>query len=298
MKHCRPFTFTGYFLYSTTFFLLLNCFFSLSLQAQEEAAEKLLEKASGLMESEQYESAYLLYEEVTTIDLKNKFAYNGMGNCYKQMEKMDSAVIFYKKAIEIDETFASAYYNLGSVYVLIDDVEKALENYNQYITLEPYESDGYVSTGYVFNSMGRPDTALFYFQKALELDSKEKYHYYYLADTYQKLGRIDTGIYIIDQAIAMDTSDVHSYFMKATLYDQNEDYEKAMEGYSLVLEKDDTHIEARKNRAFAAHEIDDSDSVLKDVENLLTKTPIMSPSYFMLLLPTFKKGTKTHVWSM
>lgn len=79
------------------------------------------------MESEQYEKAIRIYEEILKRDSFFADGYNNLGNCYLEEGKLAKAIEVLQRAVEYNPAEGYAYANLAAAYARQGDAQKALE---------------------------------------------------------------------------------------------------------------------------------------------------------------------------
>ena len=78
-----------------------------------------------------------MYNKAIELNAQNKFAYNGLGTCYDNLNDDYNAINFFNKAIEIDPDFSYPYNGLGNLYYFNQDYAKALPYYEGAARLSP-----------------------------------------------------------------------------------------------------------------------------------------------------------------
>lgn len=90
-----------------------------------------------LMKQEKYEDALLVLEKAISVNLLNKYAYNQLGLCLRQLGRFEEAKNAYNVALSIDPNYALAHYNLGVLLELyFQDLNGAYEHFLSYQKLE------------------------------------------------------------------------------------------------------------------------------------------------------------------
>ena len=70
------------------------------------------EKANKLYNSEKYESAIKIYEELLTQDIKSSQLYYNLANSYYRNDQIGLAILNYNKALKLEPNFEDAEFNL------------------------------------------------------------------------------------------------------------------------------------------------------------------------------------------
>ena len=92
-----------------------------------------LAKISKLSKRDCLEEAKILFEEAKGLNDKFAYAYNGLGNYYREIRKWDEAIENYNKAIELDSKFFYPLNYLGDCYRLKEMYKDAKNSFNKAI---------------------------------------------------------------------------------------------------------------------------------------------------------------------
>lgn len=88
------------------------------------------------MESEQYEKAIRIYEEILKRDSFFVDGYINLGNCYLEIGKLSKAIEVLQRAVQYNPAEGYAYANMAAAYARQGDAQKALENAERAIEID------------------------------------------------------------------------------------------------------------------------------------------------------------------
>jgi len=91
---------------------------------------------NGYLKLGKNKKAVKSYKKATGIDARNEWAYLGLGDAYSAMRENSNAIAAYKYAIEINPKNAEAHYGLGVTYDRTVSLTYAFEQYKILKTLD------------------------------------------------------------------------------------------------------------------------------------------------------------------
>jgi tetratricopeptide (TPR) repeat protein len=165
---------------------------SLDIFAQENLDR--FELGKSYLQSESYQEAADIFEEITSKKPSNPSAWNNLGVAYYHLGKVDSAIEMYGVAISLDSVFASAYNNRGIAQNDINNWELATIDYNKAIDLEPTNSAYWNNRGVTFQNLNQFKSAIIDFETALRLGHQDGKPVGNLAFSYKEIGNCDSVV--------------------------------------------------------------------------------------------------------
>jgi len=172
---------------------------------KEESSEEILalEKGMKLVESENYEEAITVLEDLTTKGETAEYYYN-LGYLKTSEEKYNEAIEAFQKATKLDRLFAKAYEAMGhayqrlgkqeeaqkylqkaaDIYMSKDNMQVAEEILNEILKIGKNTVNVYNSLGVLYRKKGDPETALKHYKKAIKVHPQEPYILYNIGRLY------------------------------------------------------------------------------------------------------------------
>jgi tetratricopeptide (TPR) repeat protein len=172
---------------------------------KEESSEEILalEKGMKLVESENYEEAITVLENLTAQGETAEYYYN-LGYLKTSEEKYNEAIEAFQKATKLDRLFAKAYEAMGhayqrlgkqeeaqkylqkaaDIYMSKDNMQVAEEILNEILKIGKNTVNVYNSLGVLYRKKGDPETALKHYKKAIKVHPQEPYILYNIGRLY------------------------------------------------------------------------------------------------------------------
>lgn len=139
--------------------------------------QNLLKEAKSYMDSQQYDHAIRLCEEVVNINSKTDAGYILWGFCLDNQGKHEEATEKFKKATELNPKWDIAFLTYGYYLGKQGKYEEAIKNLKKAIELDPKSEMGYWGWGLALQEQGRYDDALKLFEKAIGIKPKNSLVY-------------------------------------------------------------------------------------------------------------------------
>jgi len=245
--------------------------------------------------------------ETDTTDANELYYRAGM---YMDTEEYELAVSDYKKVIELDPDITYARIDLAQAYLKLNDTTEAISLYQQHIAISDYPEDAYLELGLIYQKKGYNDSTLLYYNKAIEANPDNNQAIYYLAYYYFNTKEYDEALKQANKAIDGNQYDLNYRNLRRKVYirlnkkdlaeeeyqyissndayyfgdyaetakEANEegDYQKAIEYYTLAIEIKEYDIELYRARALVYFGLMKYDSALMDYKRVAE----ISPDYY------------------
>lgn len=172
---------------------------------KEESSKEILalEKGMKLVESENYEEAITVLENLTAQGETAEYYYN-LGYLKTSEEKYNEAIEAFQKATKLDRLFAKAYEAMGNAYKCLgkheeaqkylqkaadiymskDNMQVAEEILNEILKIGKNTVNVYNSLGVLYRKKGDPETALKHYKKAIKVHPQEPFILYNIGRLY------------------------------------------------------------------------------------------------------------------
>lgn len=274
-----------------------------------------IRKATILVESQKYEEALALLEELnkTTFEVEKdrKNVYLWLGITYRELAartKILEEKIKYNKlmkenleeSLKLDNKFHIGMMNLGIAYAEsddgdnsnnINDSKKAIELYKKVLELRPNHKETYFLLGKLYGSMDKYEKAEIYFKKALEQDENYFSANLWLGKVYYELEDYESSLKYLNKALFLKP-ETEAYFMRAEINQKLKNYKEAIKDYLEIDESNDNYYKYRAflNRANINIEIKNfvnAKNFLDDAEKTKQK---LDSNYYKVLFKYFKSS--------
>jgi len=111
-----------------------------------------------------------LYEEVLTLEPRNKFAWYNLGLIDQTRGESAKAEERYREAISVDPDFVAALFNLAVLRTADGDDDEAIELYRQIIEIQPGYAPAHLNLGFALIDIGEGREGRAELETATELD--------------------------------------------------------------------------------------------------------------------------------
>ena len=140
--------------------------------AEPERASLALTAALQAHQAGRLDEAVELYEEVLTLEPRNKFAWYNLGLIDQTRGDAAEAeeLILYLGALDVDPNFVAALFNLAVLRTAAGDEDEAIELYRRIIEVEPGYAPAHLNLGFALIDIGDAGEGQAELQRATELD--------------------------------------------------------------------------------------------------------------------------------
>ena len=115
------------------------------------------------------DEAVRAFQEAISLNPKNAWAHNNIGNALRKQNKLDKAIEAYNKALSIKPDLAEAYSSIGNALRKQNKLDKAIEAYNKAISIKPDFAKAFNNMGIALQDQGKLDKAIRAYNKALSI---------------------------------------------------------------------------------------------------------------------------------
>lgn len=173
-----------------------------------------------------------------------------LGQVYLELDNVEQAEKQFQKALEYDYKNLRALKGLGSLLQEKGDSPSAMYYYLRYLELEPRDSLVLHNIGAIFHNMGNYDQALEYYARALKEDPDDLLILKNQALSLIANRRPSEAKEILLHAATLDSKDDSIDRMLASIFEGENNDEKALEYYRSAISKDPDDPETHLQLAF------------------------------------------------
>ncbi len=202
------------------------------------------------------------------ISLHEKLAY-----LYASKDEIKKAIKEFKRAISLDSTNLDYHLKLGIMYLEDKDYTSALDEFNLILVSIPDSPAANYYAGLTCIEMGQYDKGREYLSK-IKIESE-----FYIESiirigfSYKKEGRMDEAINYVISRIRDGVKSPSLYRFGVALLQEGKKYDKAIEVAKEGLSNFPDAIELYYQLAFVYDEMDDFDKAIEQMENILRINP-------------------------
>ena len=169
---------------------------------------------------------------------KEKLAYNSV-----LVGQYEIAIEIYKEILQKEPKNLYAKYSLGVVYQRLSQFKQAKNIYYELLRGDAENKDEVINNIIAILIEESPREAI-YMLNRLTIQNPEK-HYLFasMALAYEKISDYNSAIKNYIKALELDYNNLNYCYNLGVLYDQNKQYEKALEMYELIVKNNNSNPE-------------------------------------------------------
>lgn len=217
----------------------------------------------------EFEKAVSDFSEALNYAPSAMFYYN-RGRGYHALRDYELSIADYSKALSLNKTDFLTYLNRGNVYLDMGEYELAISDYTEAIKIDVTDYNAYFNRGNAYFAVGNYEAALIDYDKAASLFSQEK--------NKQKGYNKTQNLILRDLEKEITLPDI--YYNRGNVYQQIQEYEKAIQDYTAALHLNSTLEIVFYNRALAYQNLFDYESALMDYTKALEINPSFAEGYY------------------
>ena len=183
---------------------------------------------------------------------KEKLAYNSV-----LIGQYEIAIEIYKEILQKEPKNLYAKYSLAVVYQRLSQFKQAKNIYYELLKGEAENKDEIINNIIVILTEESPREAIYMLTRLTIQNPSRHYLFASMALAYEKISDYNSAIKNYTKALDLDYGNMNYCYNLGVLYDQNKEYEKALEMYSIVVKNNDS-----SNREIAL------DSVKRRIEKI------------------------------
>lgn len=210
-------------------------------QATRELGEAYLAEGRYTMALKELLTAEKMYDQ-------DPFLHNALGITYMAKARLPSAISHFEKAIEIKPDYTPSINNLGRAYAAIGDWDTAIKTFKSIIGNLLYSTPHYPlsNLGYAYYLKKDYTQSKYYYQEALKHAPKFTNALRGLGRVYLDVGKINDAVKMLEKAIDTAPQSAVIYLDLGTAYQRQQNRQKALNAYRLVLALSPDSPEAEK----------------------------------------------------
>lgn len=219
------------------------------IKKEPDNASLFLERALISMQQKDLATALKDLNRTVYIDSNKADAYYYRGDIYFKQNQSREAREDLLKAVSLDPKHEKAYLKLAEIELILEKYSEAIRYCNEVLKINVYSPVAYFMKGMSYKYAGDTVNAISSFQTAIEQDDQ-------FYDGYLQLGRLFTQK---DEALALDyynnaikvrPNSIEAIYHKCMFLQEHGQFNKALEGYDLMLSIDSTNRNANYNKGY------------------------------------------------
>ncbi len=220
-----------------------------------DKANGLYNEGNKLLNSEQYEKAITVYNQV--IGLKPDFyeALSNRGYALGKLHRYKDSLESCEKALQIKSDDVLALNCKGVALQRLQQYDKALAAYDQALQLDQFFVDGWNNRGETLMQLNRDEEAIVAFDKAINI----KYNYYFAWNNkgraLYRLGRYQEAIDVFNKAIELKPDYYYAWIGLGNALTQLQQIQPALAAYDQATRIEPNAYEAWYSRGLALEKL-------------------------------------------
>lgn len=147
-------------------------------------AGELYDRANSAFDSQEYLTAFQLYQAVLDRDPQHLGALVNSGVCARRLGDVDGAIAWYDRALEVDPNDTTALQNRVVAGLLLSRFQDSLPLAKRLAELSPEDNAAWQQLGALHLQLRQFEDAAAALENAVELDSNNPTHHYQLGLAY------------------------------------------------------------------------------------------------------------------
>jgi len=253
-----------------------------AISFQNDLFEALLYLAFSYQNIKEHDKALNTYNRIIEIAPNDYDVWNNRGIINRDIKKdINTALADFNKAIELRPDLSNALENRGILYHNQGKYKEAIDDFSAAINIKP-NAVFYYRRGYAYAYLFDTENAIKDYTAAIK--NKPDYTLAYLERgfTYNNSGEYDKAIADFTQMAELAPNDARCYYYRGlarakkweqTLCAEKDEALKAIQDYTLAIEKAPEYFDAWQERAISKRLIKDYEGSLPDFDEAIRLNP-------------------------
>ena len=225
------------------------------LEVEARNADALTLLATLRAQQGAFESAIELLTSSLTIEHRQPFAYNSLGNVLNAVKRHAEAVAHYEQAIALKPDHAVAYNNRGNALRALNRYDEALASYARAVALNGNYAEALANRGDLLKELGRYEEAVTYCEKAIALGCDSAPCHFDKAVALQAMGRLPEAIASYDRALELDPGVAEAFNDRGNALAHVGRHDEALQSFDNAIRLNPQYAQAHNNRGNALRAI-------------------------------------------
>ena len=235
--------------YILLFLIILGIF---PIQGFGQTADEYYNMGVEKYNNGRYTEAIKLYDLAILVDPNNSSYYINRGVAKGALNNKIGAMDDYNKAIKINKPTVNiylAYYDRANIKYENKNYNEAIKDFNASIELNSNYSNSYMDRGTCYYILNKKELAMSDYNKAIEINYPTEKIYY-------------------------------AYFNRALIKKDYEDYNGAINDFTIVIQLNPNHADSYAQRCFCNFWLKNYDLIFLDINKAIEISPMNGQYYF------------------
>ena len=249
--------------------------------------QPLLKRAKFNLNKKKYESSLFDLKQCLKIDSTNSECNYLAALCYFEISKYDKSKSEYgklalrtiKNALSSDQNNFLALALYGEINIAYAKYKEAIEFFNKSLSIEYNQFEIHHLMGYAFKKLDQFDEAINCFQNSININPDFIEPYIEIALIYQlKNDTLTTTFY--NNALKIDSTNIIVLYNLALYYQNNLNYNMALETYNKLLKYDSFNSNTHYNIGFIHMELDLHNIAVNNFADAIYSNSVFYEAYY------------------
>jgi arylsulfatase A-like enzyme/Tfp pilus assembly protein PilF len=177
-------------------------------------------KLRQLIESEQYQDAIPVLQDLIVKNPDQSMLYFKLGGCYLELKQFEKAIPALRKAAELDPTFVTAQLNLGRALMATENYKASAAVFESLSNKYPKLMEAKLLLEISYQKWGRFPEAIQECKKVLHQQPEQYDTYLVLGQSLAATGELDQAESTFEKAIALRPRDPQPHLQLSYVYDR------------------------------------------------------------------------------
>ena len=202
-----------------------------------------------------YPEAFELYTKIihTGDPSEKKVAYMNSGNILFLLKNYFRAIEYYKQALILDSQDNKIYYNIGMVYYTLKNYPEAIQNFEKSLSINPNNDKAKLQILLSYKALNKIEKAISKCKEIISEDNNPLFQYF-LSILLFDAKNINESQTLLESLLTENIPYLDNvYFLLGVIYNENHQYNKAIDAYNSALQENSNFISALFNKALSVY---------------------------------------------
>jgi tetratricopeptide (TPR) repeat protein len=261
------------------------------------------QRALGLHQQGQIDSAQTLYRQIIAADANHFDAAHLLGLTYLQKGDYAGAADQISKAILINSQFAGAFNNRGVALTELKKYDAAIADFDRALALKPSDPEAHYNKARALFASGKAQEALVYIDQAIKLRPDYAEARLTRGLILAQQGKYDDALTAYDRAIALRPQWANAHFNRGNLLADMGRTQDAVDAFTKAIQAAPFHADALNNRGNMLRSLMRYDEALADFTRAAQAQPgfvgaEVNRAMALLTVGYYERGWSAYEWRL
>jgi tetratricopeptide (TPR) repeat protein len=240
---------------------------------------KKIQEGQARLESQEFQKAIVLFDEVLKIDPDNEDAFYFKGNAQLNLGYFDDAIKNFDHALELNPDDLDAHNDRGVAYLSLGEFKKAMGCFDDALKINSNAINPLLNKGFIFIELQQFENAIQSFDTVLKLEHEHTSAFFNKGDALYKLNNFKSSLECFNKLLVIDHEDAEAWNYKGAILEDLEDPNEALNCYNKSIELKPDFVLPWYNKGIIYKDEDNLEKSLECFEKILNIEPNYSEAY-------------------